>query len=134
MSAHDQAAAVALATSPIYMDIFEERAKQERLRAEGRFTHTAAGPISNPQRLMILMEEIGEAAECIMAERDGIGADDVGFLASVIQLGDVARTRLHREGLAAGAPGHHRERKENLDKELVQCAAVVVAWLAGLRI
>lgn len=115
----------------IHVAIDDERYQQELHVAEGRFRHTAAGPISNAERLFILMEEIGELAECLMAE--GVVADDSGFVLSVVQLGEVARTRLNRAGLATDKPYRDPKPATSIDKELVQAGAVVVAWLEGLR-
>lgn len=44
-----------------------ERARQERLRGEGKFSHTAASDgISNGERMCILAEEVGEVAGAIL--------------------------------------------------------------------
>lgn len=48
------------------MDILRERMRQEQLRAEGRFAHTAADPeMSDTAFLAVLMEEVGEVARAI---------------------------------------------------------------------
>ena len=54
------------------MAILRERMRQEQLRAEGRFAHTAADPeMSDTAFLAVLMEEVGEVARAI---NDGEGA------------------------------------------------------------
>ena len=80
-------------------EILDERARQERLRAEGKFTHTAASPdLPDGYRLTALVEEVGEAAEAVL-ERNGF----------------------------IGKP-----KGTDLRKELVQVAAVAVAWIEAL--
>ena len=83
----------------IYEEILDERGRQERLRAEGKFTHTAASPdLPDGYRLTALVEEVGEAAEAVL-ERNGF----------------------------IGKP-----KGTDLRKELVQVAAVAVAWIEAL--
>ena len=80
-------------------EILDERARQARLRAEGKFTHTAASPdLPDGYRLTALVEEVGEAAEAVL-ERNGF----------------------------IGKP-----KGTDLRKELVQVAAVAVAWIEAL--
>jgi len=80
-------------------DVWEERANQERLRSEGRFTHTCADDgISDFERYAILAEEMGE----------------------------VARACLENAELSNDVHG------ANLRKELVQVAAVAVAFIENI--
>lgn len=80
-------------------EILDERARQERLKAEGKFTHTAADPeLLDGYRLTALVEEVGEAAEAVL-ERNGF----------------------------IGKP-----KGTDLRKELIQVAAVAVAWIEAL--
>ena len=81
--------------------IDDERHRQERLKAEGKFTMTCADAMSNGARLAVLMEEVGEVARAIL-ER---GID-----------GEMSNDKTGKD----------------LQKELVQVAAVCVAWLEGL--
>lgn len=74
-----------------------ERDRQDRLKAAGRFTHTCADPMSNADRLIVLIEEVGEVARAIMPDED--------------------RPATWRRDLRA---------------ELVQVAAVAVAWVEGI--
>lgn len=81
----------------IYEEITLERARQNQLKAEGRFEFTCADPESNDfYALAVLTEELGEVARAAMGAK--------GF---VMDGGD-------------------------LRKELIQVAAVAVAWLEML--
>jgi NTP pyrophosphatase (non-canonical NTP hydrolase) len=86
----------------IYEEIADERNRQEQLRREGKFSHTAASPddarFSDGWRLAALMEEVGEAAEAAL--------ERAGFI---------------------GKP-----KGTDLRKELVQVAAICVAWIEAL--
>lgn len=73
--------------------IKRERARQEELRAGGRFAYTCASPtVLNIYKLPILTEEVGEVAKAI-CEKDA----------------------------------------DQLQTELIQVAAVAVAWLEALE-
>lgn len=68
-----------------------ERARQEWLRAEGKFVRTCADPAMPPcEKVTVLLEEVGEVARAVL-EKD----------------------------------------EASMRHELVQVAAVVVAWLEG---
>ena len=88
--------------SHILEEILDERARQERLREAGKFTHTAASPddakFSDGWRLAALVEEVGEAAEAAI--------ERAGFI---------------------GKP-----KGKDLRAELIQVAAVCVAWIERL--
>jgi hypothetical protein len=89
-----------------YDDIDAERERQERLLREGKFLWTCADPRqSNVRRLAVLAEEFGEASRNVTEE--------------MIRLD---------KGNAAGAADAVRA----LRKELVEVAAVAVAWLEAL--
>lgn len=94
---------VILPDAHIYEAIAAERARQERLRAEGKFTHTAASPddeaFSDGWRLAALVEEVGEAAEAAI-ERGGF----------------------------IGKP-----KGKDLHAELIQVAAICVAWIEWIE-
>lgn len=79
--------------------IADERAAQEKLKAEGRFKYTCADPdMPDQECLTVLVEEVGE----------------------------VARAVLEKARLANDAHG------KDLRKELIQVAAVAVAWIERL--
>lgn len=81
----------------IYAAIDVERARQERLKAEGRFDFTCADPaLGHLAACAVLTEEVGEVARAVMG----------------------------REGLVRDGG--------DLRKELVQVAAVAIAWLEAL--
>lgn len=81
------------------VDIKNERFQQEKLKAEGRFRFTCADQeLSNAEKLAILTEEVGEVAQQVLEQPD-------------------RRLVMDNSG----------SRKE-LRKELIQVAAVAVAW------
>lgn len=49
----------------IFDAIKAERARQDRLKSEGRFPATCADPISNLRKLAVLAEEFGEIARIV---------------------------------------------------------------------
>ncbi len=56
----------AAARSAVVGSILDERHRQERLKAEGRFLHTPADPeMSDTAFLAVLVEEVGEVARAI---------------------------------------------------------------------
>lgn len=93
-------------TVAVLEDIAHERVLQEQRKAEGRFMFTCAdsapGSMTDAEKMTVLMEEVGE----------------------------VAREVLTQEGrrLARDTEGS----REALRNELVQVAAVAVAWLEAL--
>jgi len=91
-------------TGIVIADVVRERLRQERLRAEGRFQFTCAEEgLTNAEKLAVLMEEVGEVA------RDVLNQEDRHLCTH-----DVVST-----------PAKLRE-------ELIQVAAVAVAWAEAL--
>jgi NTP pyrophosphatase (non-canonical NTP hydrolase) len=83
----------------IFDDVTAERARQDVMKAAGRFRYTCADKeMTHDQRGLVLGEEVGE----------------------------VCRAVLELSALANDAHG------KNLRKELVQVAAVAVAWIEAL--
>lgn len=91
----------------IMSEILQERARQNVLKDEGRFDHTLDDKaLSNGDRLACVDEEIGE----------------------------VAREILELRRLVHDRPRHEQpgaSERDKLRKELIQVAALVVAWLEG---
>jgi nitroreductase len=80
-----------------------ERERQERLKDEGRFVATCADPeMTDAEKLCVLVEEVGEAAKEVVT--------------------------LPERQLASDSLGS----RENLRKELIQVAAVAVAFVESL--
>ncbi len=76
-----------------------ERARQDELKADGRFVATCADDyLDDSEKLAVLMEEVGECARAVL-ERDRLVSD---------------------------------RHDANLKKELIQVAAVAVAWAESL--
>ncbi len=90
----------------VLKDIIAERDRQERLRDEGKFHWTcASADESNSDKLAILAEEFGETAK------------------------EVTELIINKNAAARVT----NQLKRNLYKELVQTAAVAVAWAEALR-
>lgn len=92
----------------IYFAIADERCRQERLHLEGKFTHTCWSPdfgaFTHFARVSVLGEEYGE----------------------------VCRAALDVENVTGGRCGSAAERRAKLRKELIEVAAVAVAYIEGL--
>lgn len=90
-------------TREVLHAVYEERLRQEQLKAEGRFSHTCAdAEMPDSEALAVLTEEVGEVARAILESGRGRARSyDV----------------LGRE----------------LQKELIQVAAVAVAWAEKLQ-
>lgn len=87
----------------ILIEVDSERLCQERLKSEGRFRFTCAdNELANAEKLVILVEEIGEVARQVLTqEKDCLAYDTIGT-------------------------------RDDLRKELIQVAAIVIAWVEGL--
>lgn len=83
-------------------EVGSERMRQEAMKAAGRFKLTCADEMTNDERFVVLGEEIGEVAREVLTQPD-------------------RRIAFDTEGSLAG-----------LRKELIQVAAVAVAWVEGL--
>jgi NTP pyrophosphatase (non-canonical NTP hydrolase) len=87
----------------VLRDVGSERLRQDVLKAQGRFEHTPADPeVNHYERLAMLAEEVGEVAKETLGQAEGKLAHD----------NDVDRASLR--------------------KELIQVAAVAVAWIEAL--
>lgn len=102
-----------LATYNALNDVGDERKRQEDLRAQGKFLYSCATPngLSNPEKLAVLAEEFGEVAKEVTEE-------------IIIE----TRIGAQRARLAEQLPVIHK----NLRKELIQVAAVCVAWIEAM--
>jgi hypothetical protein len=88
--------------------VFEERERQDEMLRKGKFLYNCASAIASPRRkLRVLLEEIGEVAEAI------------DKLEMVLEM-------TLPKAVVQGAKAHLRT-------ELIQVAAVCVAWLEALR-
>lgn len=80
--------------------VVDERERQDRLKDQGRFKYTCSDPeMTHPERLAVLVEEVGEAG--------------------------------HEVNEAIG--GHRPLDLQKLRKELVEVAAVTVAWIEAVE-
>lgn len=91
--------------------IVDERRLQERLKAAGKFRHTAAdAEVSNPVCLTILVEEVGEVARLV---------NDNPSLRYPVLPGRTPILHDYPTG----------DILDRLRSELIQVAAVAVAWI-----
>lgn len=100
---YDPELEVGTKTESILIAIGSERRRQDILKSQGRFEHTAADPeVNHYQRLAMITEEVGEVAKEVLGQEEGKLAHDNDC--------DVVSLR----------------------KELIQVAAIAVAWLEGI--
>jgi len=82
-----------------------ERQRQDKLKADGRFKYTCADlEMTLSQKVAVLTEEVGE----------------------------VARATLEINALVSRETDDHTELRHALRKELVQVAAISLAWIESL--
>lgn len=99
-----------MSTEDILVEVFRERVRQEQAHLDGKHPiRIAAAGTDNGFRCSVLMEEVGEVAH------------EVNEIAGVIK----------RNPMNAGECVEYR--RERLKKELIQVAAVAVAWVRGLE-
>lgn len=91
----------------VVKEVYKERERQEDLRKAGKFAWTCADPTqSNARKLAVLAEEFGEVAREVTEEIiSGDKKDPDGRIPIL---------------------------KQNIRKELIQVAAVCVAWVEAL--
>lgn len=95
----------------LWHEILTERKRQEALKRAGKFQRTCADDMSNPERLSVLGEEIGEVLDAFDLAR---------------ALGRVSRA------VCEGVSDNDELGRTDLRKELIQVAAVCLSWLEGL--
>ena len=90
-----------ITSTEVYSRIEGERQRQLTLKAEGRFTNVCSDPeLSDSERYLILMEEVGELARAIN-EEEGLANDKHGakVFTELNQVAAVAASWLHRFSL-----------------------------------
>jgi NTP pyrophosphatase (non-canonical NTP hydrolase) len=94
--------------------IYGERVRQQRLKEEGRFLYTCADTIglTPSQKYVVLAEECGEVARVLL---------NLNALATDFKVEN------------RSAEAHHAALAVMLKKELIEVAAVAVAWLESLE-
>lgn len=100
-------------TGNVLTEVLQERKRQEELLAQGKFAYTcASSKISNSSKLPVLGEEFGEVCK------------EVTEMISLVS----------NAGCGSVDLSHSFEyRKQNLRKELIQVAAVAVAWAESIE-
>lgn len=110
-----------LRLAEIFHEIHEERMRQESLAEKGRFKFTAANPgLTHAERLPILTEEIGEIARQVLQQPDS----------GMMPVTHAGNYDWHTAGDAE--PDPEAGTPQGLRKELLQCAAISVAWIEAL--
>jgi NTP pyrophosphatase (non-canonical NTP hydrolase) len=96
-------------THNIFALVIEERKRQDRLMALGKFAFTCADKdgLTNAEKLTVLIEETGEVARAIL------------------NLSQLASDALLKNRVVC---------EYKLQEELIQVAAVAVAWLESLEL
>lgn len=127
MTEHDWTGSGPHATELILLSVQNERARQEELKTNGKFTYTCAdSDIPYSECLAVLAEEFGEVSrevtEHIISTRK-YAAD------TKLRTYDARR----EEHLAVMPPHREEYFRQHLLKELVQVAAVAVAWCERLE-
>lgn len=103
MSLYDPELAVGTKLERVLIDVGSERLRQDILKEQGRFQFTCADDgLTNAEKLACMTEELGEVAKEVLTQEG---------------------RRLARDSLGTSA---------GLRKELVQVAAVAVAWIEAL--
>jgi hypothetical protein len=118
MTSHSEAVAYKVDdVDTILVDICKERIRQDKLLAQGKFPWSCDDiAISDVKKLGVLAEEFGEAAK---------------EAAQIEEQFD--RLSMGRQTLTTSDfQTHIRERRKKLREELVQVAAVAVAWCEAL--
>lgn len=100
----------------VLIRIVAERARQERLKANGKFAYTCADPeYSLTEKLTVLAEEFGETSREVCELMFLIYKNPEDLIAAKV------KDKLIREG------------KHLLRKELIETAAVAIAWCEALE-
>jgi hypothetical protein len=101
-------------TGEVLSDVNSERSRQEELKKSGKFFWTCASPdVNDSDKLAVLAEEFGEVSKEVVD--------------AMIERGRYAKETLEQP------PHRIAALKLALYKELVQVAAVAVAWAESLR-
>jgi uncharacterized protein YoxC len=96
-----------------------ERHKQEQMKAAGKFRHTCNDPqMTDPERLAVLVEEVGEVSTEVL----GV-CDEADARAKTM----ATQTRENSEAVEQAV-------RVRMYEELAQVAAVAVAWMESIEI
>lgn len=103
-------------TDEVLLEVSEERMNQEHLKEQGKFVFTCADKgLSEAEKFAVLSEEVGEVAT------------EVTEL--VINLSKIMKFASDKPIAVENAIKEYRKR---VRKELIQVAAVAVAWVEAL--
>ena len=106
-------------TDEVLLEVNEERMRQETLKEQGKFLFSCADKgLSEAEKLAVLGEEFGEVSK------------EVTEL--VIELAKLMKFRMAPETRTEVIESAIRNYKVKARKELVQVAAVAVAWVEAL--
>ena len=109
-----------MTTEDILLLVNAERNRQETLKKEGKFLFSCADKgLSEAEKLAVLGEEFGEAAT------------EVNEL--VIEMSKLMKFRMEPNARTGGIERCIAEYQKRMAKELIQVAAVAVAWCEALN-
>lgn len=98
-------------------DVGIERHAQDQMKEAGKFRHTCNDPqMTDPERLAVLVEEVGEVAKEVLGTCDEI---------------DVRRRTMATQ-VREGSETVEAQIRLKMRKELAQVAAVAVAWMESI--
>jgi NTP pyrophosphatase (non-canonical NTP hydrolase) len=97
-----------------YQDIFAERERQEKLKAEGKFLFTCADEVDETVKLAVLAEEFGEVAKEVT---------ELTIMYDKIIQGKITEDDINTQEI---------QNYKKLRTELIQVAAVCVAWVEAI--
>ena len=106
-------------TDEVLLEVSEERMRQETLKEQGKFLFSCADKgLSEAEKLAVLSEEMGEVSKEVVE--------------LVIDMSKLMKFRMTPEARSAAIEGAIKEYKVKARKELIQVAAVAVAWVEAL--
>src|SRR5262245_42449470 len=106
-------------TDEVLLEVSEERMRQETLKEQGKFLFSCADKgLSEAEKLAVLQEELGEVAKEVVE--------------LVIEMSKLMKFRMTPEARSEGIESAVKAYRNKARKELVQVAAVAVAWVEAL--
>jgi len=108
-----------MTTDEVLLEVSEERTRQETLKEQGKFVFTCADKgLSEAEKLAVLAEEFGEVSK--------------ETVELIINLAKVMKFRMTNDARSGAIEEAIKEYKVKARKELIQVAAVAVAWVEAL--
>lgn len=106
-------------TGDVLSEVNSERLRQEELKRKGKFLFSCADSgLTDPEKLSILTEEFGEVAKEVTEQVIGVGKIKASRGAATV------KSEMIQEQL--------RNSQKRIREELIQVAAVAIAWVESL--